>query len=124
MSEHQPDQKLNPKVTSEQSQAFIVGIALPPLGRFSVFSQSMQSESVPMEPPKGLSSNRMIHKKGGRIRTYGRPAPDLLGDASLSFLSRAEKTSRCEAINNSRYAGKALSDRLKYNSHDEGFGNK
>ena len=21
----------------------------------------------------------MIHKKGGRIRTYGRPAPDLLG---------------------------------------------
>lgn len=21
----------------------------------------------------------MIHKKGGRIRTYGRPTPDLLG---------------------------------------------
>ncbi|PHT25903.1 hypothetical protein CQW23_34484 [Capsicum baccatum] len=24
-------------------------------------------------------NHRMIHKKGGRIRTYGRPAPDLLG---------------------------------------------
>lgn len=25
------------------------------------------------------NNDRMIHKKGGRIRTYGRPAPDLLG---------------------------------------------
>nr|YP_009381850.1 hypothetical protein AEK19_MT1432 [Utricularia reniformis]ART31625.1 hypothetical protein AEK19_MT1432 [Utricularia reniformis] len=24
-------------------------------------------------------NHRMIHKKGGRIRTYGRPTPDLLG---------------------------------------------
>ncbi|PHU20611.1 hypothetical protein BC332_11762 [Capsicum chinense] len=25
------------------------------------------------------SNHKMIHKKGGRIQTYGRPAPDLLG---------------------------------------------
>ncbi|PHT50930.1 hypothetical protein CQW23_10677 [Capsicum baccatum] len=25
------------------------------------------------------SNHRMIHKKGGRIQTYGRPAPELLG---------------------------------------------
>lgn len=27
-------------------------------------------------------NHRMIHKKGGRIRTYGQPAPDLLGWAA------------------------------------------
>ncbi|GAB2236433.1 hypothetical protein Droror1_Dr00028072 [Drosera rotundifolia] len=29
----------------------------------------------------------MIHKKGGRIRTYSRPAPDLLGWVAGSMLS-------------------------------------
>jgi hypothetical protein len=33
--------------------------------------------SASLFPSSG--NHRMIHKKGGRIRTYGRPNPDLLG---------------------------------------------
>nr|QGW48303.1 hypothetical protein [Raphanus sativus] len=41
-------------------------------------------------------NHRMIHKKGGRIRTYGRPDPDLLGwVACFALVASVPKQMRC-----------------------------
>lgn len=41
-------------------------------------------------------NHRMIHKKGGRIRTYGRPDPDLLGwVACFALVALYPKQMRC-----------------------------